>query len=618
VLGIEMSRLARSNKDWHQLLELCAIFRTLLADGDGVYDPTDYNDRLLLGLKGTMSEAELHILKSRLYEAWWNKAERGEMLNHPPIGYIRTPGGDYVMDPDEQVQQVVRLIFEQFSRRGSVNALLRYLVRHQIQVPVRPHFGPNRGELEWRRPNRVTLLSMLHHPIYAGAYRWGHREVDPRKKVPGKRSSGRTSKNYDACRVLIADRFPAYLTWHEFLENQRRLAENRSRAEALGAPRHGPSMLSGLVVCGRCDAGMLVGYGGTNKLRYSCQRAAIDYGEPKCISLSGECLEVFVAERILKVVEPASLELSLRASDDLEAERKQLDIHWQQRLERARYEAERAFRQYRAVEPEHRLVARQLERGWEEALRAKEQLEEEYARFQQTCPSRLDDEEREAILSLSRDLPALWSAATTTSQDRQEIARLLLDRVVVNIEGDSDRVDVTLHWAGGFVSRHVVIRPVDRYEQLSNYHELLERIGVLRGEGHSLGDIAECLNEEGFRPPKRTQTFTAAMLSRLLRERGRRVGPRPRGMEEANPLEVNEWWLSDLAHHLQMPIATLQRWRKVSWVHARKLPIAGGRWALWADDEELDRLRRLRVHPRGWPDEPYPKELTTPKPRKNG
>jgi DNA invertase Pin-like site-specific DNA recombinase len=389
ILGLEMSRLARSCKDWHALLELCAIYRTLLADADGLYDPSHYNDRLLLGLKGTMSEAELHILKSRLQQGMWNKAKRGEVLNHAPIGYVRSVSaregaGDYAIDPDQQVQSVVRLIFEQFTRRGSVNGLLRWLVRQQVKLPVRPHFGSNRGELEWRRPNRVTLLNMLHHPIYTGAYRWGHREVDPRKKVPGKPASGRTLNAYDECRVLIRDRFPAYITWDDFENNQRKLAENSALGKLLAAPRHGPSVLSGLLVCGRCGHRMLVGYtnAATRKtLRYCCQREAIDYGADACQSLSGAVLESFVCERLLQAVSPASLELSLAATQGIERERKQLDDHWQQRLTRSRYEVEQARRQYAAVDPEHRLVARELERRWDEALRADEQLQADYVRF---------------------------------------------------------------------------------------------------------------------------------------------------------------------------------------------------------------------------------------------
>ena len=255
VLGLEMSRLARSCKDWHTLLELCAIYQTLLADADGLYDPSNYNDRLLLGLKGTMSEAELHILKARMHEALWNKAGRGEVLNHPPIGYLRSVkardgAGDYVIDPDAQVQAVVRLVFEQFERLGSINALLRWMVKHEIKLPIRPHFGHDRGDLQWRRPHRATLNNLLHHPIYAGAYRWGHREIDARKKVPGRPGTGRTLNSPEDCRVLIRDRFAAYIDWETFERIQQKLRENSHLSQAMSAPRHGPSVLAGLVVCG--------------------------------------------------------------------------------------------------------------------------------------------------------------------------------------------------------------------------------------------------------------------------------------------------------------------------------------------------------------------------------
>jgi DNA invertase Pin-like site-specific DNA recombinase len=623
ILGLEMSRFARSCKDWHALLELCAIYRTLLADADGLYDPSQYNDRLLLGLKGTMSEAELHILKSRLQQGMWNKAERGEVLNHAPIGYLRSlcareGAGDYVIDPDEQVQAAVRLVFEQFSRRGSVNGLLRWLVRNDVKLPVRPHFGPHRGELEWRRPNRVTLLNMLHHPIYAGAYRWGHRETEARKKVPGRPGTGRTFNTHDACRVLIRDRFAAYITWEAFERNQQKLLENSTLGKMLAAPRHGPSVLSGLLVCGRCGHRMMVSYGHTGgaskakTLRYSCQRDAIDYGETLCQSLSGAVLESFVVERLLQAVSPASLQLSLAAATDIEGERKQLDDHWQQRLMRSRYEVEQSRRQYAAVDPEHRLVARELERRWDEALRRDEQLQADYTRFARECPTQLSSNEREQILALAKDLPALWHAETTTPEDRQRIARLLLEQITVTVEGNTDRVEIELCWAGGFVSLHTLFRPVQTYEQLSNYDDLVARINTLRMQRKTLSEIATTLNAEGFRPPKRTRQFTTGILSRFLREREARHGTRSRGETCEQPLDENEWWLADLAAELMMPIATLHRWQRVGWVTSRKVTEARGRWAIYADAEELFRLRRLRDSPRGWP-QPYPTELTTPK-----
>jgi DNA invertase Pin-like site-specific DNA recombinase len=617
ILGLEMSRLARSCKDWHALLELCGIYRTLLADADGLYDPSQYNDRLLLGLKGTMSEAELHILKSRLQQGMWNKAERGEVLNHAPTGFVRTLAGDFVIDPDEQAQSVTRLIFEQFRRRGSVSGLLRWLVRNDVKLPIRPHCGANRGELEWRRPNRVTLLNMLHHPIYAGAYRWGHREVDARKKVPGKPTSGRTYKAHDSCRVLIRDRFPAYISWDEFERNQQKLRENSILGKILAAPRHGPSVLSGLLVCGRCGHHMLVGYANVSAqktLRYSCQRDAIDYGAAVCQSLSGAALESFIVERLLQAVAPATLELSLAATADIERERKQLDDHWQQRLMRSRYEVEQTRRQYAAVDPEHRLVARELERRWDDALRADEQLQTDYARFQRDCPKRLTAYECEQIRALSEDLPALWRARTTTPEDRQTIARLLLEQVTVAVEGQTERMEVELRWAGGFISRHTLNRPVQTYEQLSNYDELVARIDALRCQHKTLTEIAAILNAEGFHPPKRSPHFTKGILSCFLRERNVRTGARPQSVSKEHHLQTNEWWLADLAAKLVMPIATLHRWQRVGWVSSRKVEAAGGRWAIHADADELVRLRQLRDAPRGWP-EPYPAELITPKKR---
>ena len=240
ILGLEMSRLARSCKDWHQLLELCGRYRVLLADADGVYDPTDHSDRLLLGLHGVMNEAELHVLKQRMYQGKLNKARRGELLGLPPIGYLRVATGEWVIDPDEQVQAVVRLIFDQFDREATLHGLLRYLVHHQIRIPVRLAGGPNKGQLEWRRPNRATLQNLLRHPSYAGAYRFGHRPTDPRKKQPGRPNTGKLIRRPEECLVLIRDRLPAYISWDRFEANQERLTANRNLPGTPGRPAQRP------------------------------------------------------------------------------------------------------------------------------------------------------------------------------------------------------------------------------------------------------------------------------------------------------------------------------------------------------------------------------------------
>jgi DNA invertase Pin-like site-specific DNA recombinase len=615
ILGLEMSRLARSCSDWHHLLELCARYHTLLADPDGLYDPTDYNDRLLLGLKGTMSEAELHILKERMYQGKRNKARRGELFTHPPIGYIKLPTGRFALDPDAQAQTVVHLIFDEFERQGSLHGLLRYLVHHGIRMPVRPHGGPNKGQLEWRRPNRETLQNLLHHPIYAGAYRHGHRPVDPRRQVPGRPATGRQIRRPEDCEVLILDHCPAYITWPRFQAHQALLEENRARSGSPGAPRQGPSLLAGLLICGRCGRRMRVSYpGAASTLHYDCSRGVSDYAEPLCQTIGGGVLDTFVAGQVLAAVEPAALEASLAAIEDVERERQRLDGLWRQRLERAHYEEDRAARQYHAVEPENRLVARALERRWEQALNDHQQLEREYQAFLSGQPGHLSPEERAELLALSHDLPAVWRAPTTTPADRQRIARLLLDRVVVTVVGTSEQVAVRLEWAGGHTADHGIIRPVARYDQRSDYPRLVARLRELHEQRLSSAAIAEHLNREGFRPPKRTTRFQRGMVHRLVTKLG--LG-RPRVPPDGAraPLGPHEWWLSALSERLGIPRDTLHRWRRVGWVHARKLDEPRGRWVLWADEDELERLSRLRTCPKTWDNQPLLKELTIPKER---
>jgi DNA invertase Pin-like site-specific DNA recombinase len=613
ILGIELSRLARSCRDWHQLIELCGIFHTLLADQNGLYDPTDHNDRLLLGLSGIMSEAELHILRGRMLAGARNKARRGELYNHAPIGYARVPGGGLMLDPDEQARDVVRLIFDVFDELGTVSGLLRYLVRHGIRLGFRPHFGPHKGELEWRRPHRTTLNFLLHHPIYAGAYSHGRRPTDPRRKVPGRPATGRVVVPMDQWEVLIPDHLPGYITWEHYEANLRRLAQNGARCGAMRAARGGDSLLAGLVACGRCGRKMLVAYTTKgHRVRYQCQRGAMDYAEPRCQSLAGGALDELVAGQVLRALEPAALELSLRAVADAERERARLARHWEQRLERARHGAERAARQYHAAEPENRLVARELERRWEQSLLAQRQVEDEYDRFRHGRPAELTSSDVKMIESLAGDIPALWRAETTAVQDRQEVVRHLVERVVVAVQGETEWVDVAIHWAGGFVSRHEVRRPVSRVEQLRDHAELVRRVAELHGAGRTSRQIAEALNREGFCPPKRRETYNKAMVQVLLARRGR-SGPQPEGVTGEDPRGNDEWWLSDLSRELGMPQPTVHSWVRRGWIRGRKSPGAGGRWILWADAEDLGRLRRLRAYRRTWPDETYPAELTTPR-----
>lgn len=612
ILGLEMSRLARSCKDWHHLLELCARFRVLLADADGVFDPTDHSDRLLLGLHGMMNEAELHVLKQRMYQGKLNKARRGEPLGLPPIGYVRLPTREWALDPDEQVQAVVRLIFDQFDREATLHGLLRYLVHHCIRVPVRASGGPNKGQLEWRRPNRPTLQNLLRHPSYAGAYRFGHRPTDPRRKIPGRPNTGKLVRRPEDCLVLIRDRLPAYIPWDRFATNQARLQANRSTPTTPGAPRNGPAVLAGLVRCGRCGRRMVVRYAGpTNRPSYTCTRGSADYAEPLCQGLSnGTTLDGLVAEQLLAAVAPAALDASLAAVAGVERERGELTRQWQLRRERAGHDVSRAGRQYHACEPENRLVARELERRWEDVLKQQRQLDDEFERWQRAAPATPSAADAEAIRQLATDLPAVWAAATTTAADRQRIARLLLDRVVVTVDKASERVDVDLHWVGGLVRSHSLSRPVSRYARQTDYPRLVARLGELAAGRLEAAAIADRLNAEGFRPPKRAARFTRDMVLRRMAHLG--LVRRPRHGSTAG-LGPDEYRPMGLARTLGISRDTVRRWLRVRWLTVRR--DADGHHVIWADADELRRLTELHQLPRTWANKNRLAELKRPKPR---
>ena len=606
ILGLEMSRLARSDKDWHHLLEVCAIFGTVLADQDGVYDPTDPNDRLLLGLKGTMSTLELHTMRNRLEKGRLFKARRGELFLDLPSGYIKLPSGGIALDPDEQVRTVVSLIFEKFAELGSVRAVFAYLLRQGIRVGIRPNGGPNRGQLEWRRPCVGMLYGMLHHPFYAGAYAYGRRPVDPKLKLTGRARSGRKWVPMEQWKVLKRDSVPAYITWEQYLQNQEQIRRNRSSWTTPGTPREGSALLGGLVVCGRCGLRMAVYYAKPPRGRYECRRAYHKGQERTCRGLGAFVADELVGQQVLSVLQPTALELSLRANEDLQRDRERQTRHWQQQLERARHDSRQAERRYRAVDPENRLVARTLEQQWEQSLLHDRQLAEEYDRFvQQTSPV-LSSAEKDRIQALASDIPALWQSPATTAADRKAIIRCLIDHVVINVQHNTEYVDLTIHWVGGFVSQHQILRPVS-YGQLRDLDHLVHRLRELSDACQSADQIANQLNQEGFSPPRLRSLFSKAVVRQLLSRFG---------MARERPATVvlgpDEWWASGLAKKLHLPSSTLQHWILRGWVQYRQSP--GRRFRiLWADHDELHRLEQLYVYAKTHHRGPFPAVLTTPK-----
>jgi DNA invertase Pin-like site-specific DNA recombinase len=592
VLGLEMSRLSRTSREWHHLLEVCALFGTLLADQDGVYDANDTNDRLLLGLKGTINEFELVTMKNRLDRGRLHKAERGELFHKVPCGYVKLPSGEVAFDPDEQARDVVRLIFDKFSELGSIYGVFHYLIRNGIRLGMRLQRGPLRGQLTWRRPVLPTLNQMLHNPTYAGAYAYGRRREEPRAKATRRLGRGQRWLPMSEWKVLLKDRLPAYIGWEQYLANLRRLEQNRSLANTPGTPRGGVALLTGLVVCGSCGHRMHASYPSKSAAYYSCEQHLKVGTEQTCHGLRTTPVDDLVARQVLRALEPAALALSFQAARDVRQERDRLHRHWKQQLERARYESERAERQYHAVEPENRLVARTLERRWEDALSNQRQLEDEYDRFRRDQPHQLSEDELARIAALSRDIPALWDAPATTTAERKEIIRLLVERVVVHVRQISEYVDVYVHWRGGFTSHHEVIRPVHRYEHLRDHDRLIGRLAEWRREGLTAGQIAARLNGEGFRAPKAPGGYNATSVRKLMSRRGLSDGGKVHGR-----LGKGEWWLSDLARELGMSDGKLRDWAARGWLHARRSS-AHGLWIVWADDRERRRLLRLKARSR--------------------
>jgi DNA invertase Pin-like site-specific DNA recombinase len=603
VLGLDMSRLARAGQDWYQLIELCCLAGALLADGDGVYDPNWYNDRLLLGLKGTMTQVELHLIKQRMASGRLAKAGRGELAVPLPAGYVRRASGEVAFDPDEQVQAVIRLVFALFERLGTVNAVLRFLVEHQVQIGIRQRCGPDKGGLVWRAPHQQGLSNMLRNPAYAGIYAYGRSRTDPRRRHRGGEAARVRRLDAEQWLVRIEDALPAYITVEQYERNLARLAANRATADAVGAPRNGPGLLAGLVVCGICGQRMQTTYeanqhGGIH--RYACTRRHHTYGEPVCQQMAGAFLDDYVVAQALAALAPAALELSVAAARQIEAHRAEVERIWRQRLDRAALACDRARRCYQLAEPENRLVVRQLERDWEDTLAAHARLVDEYERHQQTRPAQLSATELAHIRALAADIPAIWHAPSTTHADRKALLRTVIDGVQVAAEAASERVHVSVVWAGGAHTDADLTRPVARVDQLSYYPQLVERIRVLADQGLTTTAISAALATDGLRPPRGGQRFNPVEIQHLIRRLGIRPGLDADRRTDRGELADDQWWLSTLAAEIGMPMATLFTWLRRGWISARQDTRPPYRWIITADRTEVQRLRALHQLPAGY------------------
>ena len=516
ILAYEASRLARSNAAWYTLLDLAALRGTVITDPDGLYDPRDYNDRLLLGLRGMLSEAELHVLRLRLDAGRLRQVERGEYRQHLPTGLVRLQDGRVVKDPDQQVQHTLDVVFARFEQSGSGQKVLRSLRDDGLHLPRRQYGGTQGGQVVWRKPSAAAVYEILRNPAYAGAFVYGREGPHPERR-PGQMRSVR--RPVEEWAVIHHGQYAAYLSWDQFMANQAQLSDNAGTfaRRARGAPRDGAALLAGLVVCGRCGYQLHVVY--KPQRRYACNALAAAYGAATCLWVDGVRLEAAVVAAFFEALAPAELDLLDEALAAQRAEQARLAQQHADQVARAQYEARLAERQYQAVDPDNRLVAAELERRWEVALRAVVEAREAAERFaRQPPPPPLDPKLAAQLRDVGRSLPELWSSGRLSPSQQKTLLRSLIRHVIVS-RPVPDTLEAKIVWVSGAVTPVAIHPPILRGADLSGYEACVARLLELGAAGYPDREIAARLTAEGYRSARRLR-IPASWVGEIRRARG--------------------------------------------------------------------------------------------------
>lgn len=560
VMGLEVSRLARNSTDWHRLLEICALTRTLILDEDGVYDPAHFNDRLLLGLKGTMSEAELHVLRARLRGGILNKARRGELEMRLPIGFVYDAEHRVHLDPDKSIQEVIHHLFRTFRRTGSAMATVKAFRERKLKFPRRVYRGPRKGEILWGDLEHSRVLWVLHHPRYAGTFCFGRSRQ--RKHPDGRHLFVRLPR--EEWTAFIPEAHDGYISSEEFELNAKRLRDN---AQALGEerekgpPREGPALLQGLAICATCGQKMTVRYHhfrGHIIPDYVCQRLGIERGEPVCQRIHGAALDEAIGTLLIEMVTPVTLEVALMVQRELESRADEADRLRRQEVERARHEADFARRRYMQVDPENRMVADTLEADWNAKLRALAEAQERSNRKWEAVQP-LDEKQRAQIIAIATDFPRLWADPRTPDRERKRMARLLIEDVTLLLR--TTDVAVNVRFKGGATRSLSVPRPKPAWLVRKTSPEVIAAIDHLLDD-HTDREIANLLNERGLKSGE-GKPFHALMVARVRDSydlRSRYVRLRARGLLDE----------SEIAECLDVVPSTIKIWRRAGLLVAHR------------------------------------------------
>jgi DNA invertase Pin-like site-specific DNA recombinase len=559
VLGLEVSRLARNNADWHRLLELCSLSDTLILDEDGLYDPGDFNDRLLLGLKGTMSEAELHFIRARLRGGQLSKAHRGELKLPLPVGLIYDPADRVVLDPDLGVQQAIRLLFDTFTATGSARMVVKTFAEQQLSFPVGGRAGPHKGELAWMPLKHWRVLRTLHNPRYAGAFCYGrHRE---RLGPDGTRSYETLPR--EQWTALIHDAHPGYISWETFETNQTLLAGNAAAHgtdRAAGPAREGPALLQGLAICGRCGKRMTVRYHTRRDVEhpdYQCMSASIQDGTARCQGVPGTGVDQAIATLVLDTLTPLALEVALSVQAELAARAAEADQLRASHVERARHRAETARRRYLSVDPDNRLVADSLEADWNDALRQLRDAQDTYDRAVAT-DTLLDAEQQTKIRSLAADFPRLWADPATPQRERKRMIRLIIDDVTLD---KTDLIHLHVRFRGGQTTSLTIPIPPTGWQTRQTHPDTIAALDRLLDD-HTDTETAHALNAAGHRSGT-DQPFTAKIVLDLRRSNG--LTSHHQRLQAAGMLTGDQ-----LAERLGVHPTTIKRWQAAGLLDSHK------------------------------------------------
>lgn len=584
VLGLEISRLARSSADLMKLLELCGLFDTLVIDEDGIYDMSDFNDRLLIGLKGTMGEAELHFLHARMIGGKENAASRGELRFPLPVGYIYDPDGRTIMDPDEEIQHAVAVLFKAFRTTGSAYGVVRYFTENNLSFPKRAYGGAWDGKITWGTLTHSRVLAAIHNPSYAGAYVYGRYRDNKTVDADGhfEHHPVRLPDKND-WKVFLPGHHQAYISWEEFEENQKRLASNRTNMDRCGPAREGAALLTGILLCGKCGRRMTVRYTGTGGIRplYECVGRWEHGNRATCSSVPAEILDQAVSEKILSAMKPSELEISLKVLRNIQDTNKTTDKQWLLSVERAQYEADRAERQFMLADPENRLVVRTLESNWNQKLKELEKVKQDYALYSSQKSWVPSAKEKQDILDLARKIPEIWNAPTSTPKEKKRIIRILVDDITVLAEKRGPDFSIGIRFRSGKCEKLSLKKELPYGDRRKHTDDTITKIRELAATMDDY-EIADQLNQDGLQTPE-GKAFTYSGI-RWIRYKHGISGPYQRNRSGIS--------VSEAAALLGISTEKIYYGISVGKIPARKQH-PGWPWEILIDDSNLEAIKAL-------------------------